>query len=200
MPRSVRLRLGVLGALLLATSCAQALGFAVNEGVTYWASNDEIRARYAAIATDLSKLLRRTITVEPVGDCPALRKGLEATAYDIALVHPAHVSIVAMKDAGYRLVAVAKGFEKYQVSFLVRADSPLKSLAELDGKRLGAPDEDSITAWMVRATLRNAHVDLDKLKTTCTRYQDAVPLPSKLRGFAVYDEAAMMTLGKWLGL
>ena len=95
MPRSVRLRLGVLGALLLAASCAQALGFAVNEGVTYWVSNDEIRARYAAIATDLSKLLRRTITVEPVGDCPALRKGLEAKAYDIALVHPAHVSIVA---------------------------------------------------------------------------------------------------------
>jgi hypothetical protein len=24
--------------------------------------------------------------------------------------------------------------------------------------------------------------------------------PSKLRGFAAYDEAAMMALGKWLGL
>jgi phosphonate transport system substrate-binding protein len=272
MPRSIRLRLPVLCALLFAATWAQALVFAVNEGVTYRVSNDEIRARYAAIAADLGKLLHQPVTVEPVGDYPALRKGLEAKSYDLALVHPAHVSIAAMKNNGYRLVVVAKGFEKYQANFLVRADSPLKSLADLDGKRLGAPDEDSITSWMVRATLRDARVDLKNINMTYTRYQDAVPFfvenslthagataagsvikewqakggkvlaqskmvpikhviaspslsveqvasvreyllgldtsdegrkklePSKLRGFAAYDDAAMMALGKWLGL
>jgi len=272
MLRSIRLRLPVLCALLLAAPWAQALVFAVNEGVTYRVANDEIRARYAAIAADLGKLLRQPVTVEPVGDYPSLRKGLEAKSYDIALVHPAHVSIAAMKDSGYRLVVVAKGFEKYQANFLVRADSPLKSLADLGGKRLGAPDEDSITSWMVRATLRDARVDLKTINMTYTRYQDAVPFfvenslthagataagsvikewqakggkvlaqsktvpikhviaapslsveqvatvreyllgldtsdegrkklePSKLRGFAAYDDAAMMALGKWLGL
>ena len=272
MNRSLRVRLAVLGALLLMSSVAQALVFAINEGVTYRVSNDEIRARYAAIAADLSKLLKQPVTLEPVGHYPTLRQGLADRAYDIALVHPAHLSIAAMKNSGYKLVVVAKGFEKYQANFLVRADSPLKSLADLKGKRLGAPDEDSITSWMVRATLRDAQVDTKGLEMTYTRYQDAVPFfvenhlthagataanavikdwkekggkvlavsktvpikhviagasltadqvlalreyfvaldtndegrkklePSKLRGFAVHDEAAMMALGQWLGL
>ena len=272
MTRSMRIRLAVLTALLLASSWAQALVFAINEGVTYRVSNDEIRARYAAIAADLSKILRQPVTLEPVGHYPTLRQGLADKAYDIALVHPAHLSIQAMRNSGYRLVVVAKGFEKYQANFLVRADSPIKSLAELKDKRLGAPDEDSITSWMVRATLRDAQLDPKTVNMTYTRYQDAVPFfvenhlthagataansvikewkdkggkvlaqsktvpikhviagaslsaeqvnavreyfvaldtndegrkklePSKLRGFAVYDDAAMMALGKWLGI
>lgn len=272
MFRSMRARAAVFCALWVASSWAQALVFAVNEGVTYRVSNDEIRARYAGIAADLSKLLRQTVTVEPIGQYPVLRQGLAEKAYDLALVHPAHLSIAAMKNSGYRLVAVAKGFEKYSANFLVRADSPIKSLAELGGKRLGAPDEDSITSWMMRATLRDAKVNLKSVELTYTRYQDAVPFfvenalthagatasssvikdwqakggkvlaqskavpikhviassalsaeqvaavreyfvsldtsdegrkklePSKLRGFAVYDDAAMMALGQWLGL
>jgi len=175
MSRSIVMRLTVVGALLLTGSWAQALVLAVNEGVTYRVSNDEIRAHYAGIAADLGKLLRQPVTVEPVGDYNALRKGLETRAYDLALVHPAHVSIAAIRNNGYHLVVVAKGFEKYQANFLVRADSPLKSLAELSGKRLGAPDEDSITAWMVRATLRDANLDATTVNMTYTRYQDAVP-------------------------
>ena len=272
MTRSMRVRLAVLGVLMLASSWAQALVFAINEGVTYRVSNDEIRARYAAIAADLSKLLRQPVTLEPIGHYPTLRQGLTDKAYDIALVHPAHLSIAAIKNSGYRLVVVAKGFEKYQANFLIRADSPMKSLAELKGKRLGAPDEDSITSWMVRATLRDAKLDLKNINMTYTRYQDAVPFfvenhlthvgataansvikewkdkggkvlaqsktvpikhviagaslnaeqvaalrayflaldtnddgrkklePTKVRGFAVYDDAAMMALGEWLGL
>jgi phosphonate transport system substrate-binding protein len=272
MNRSMGARLVVAGALLLASAWAQALVFAVNEGVTYRVSNDEIRARYAAIAADLGRLLRQPVSVEPVGDYAALRAGLQAKAYDLALVHPAHVSIAAIRNSGYRLMVVAKGYENYQASFLVRADSPLKSLADLKGKRLGAPDEDSITSWMVRAALRDAQVDLSTVAITYTRYQDAVPFfvensltqagataavglirdwqakggkvlaqskavpikhviaapsltaqqlaivrdyligldgseegrkklePSKLRGFATYDTAAMMALGQWLGV
>lgn len=166
-------------ALLLILGCAapwaQALVFAVNEGVTYRVGNDEIRARYATIASDLSKLLNQPVSVEPIGDYPVLRKGLAARSYDLALVHPAHISIGAMKDSGYRLVAVTKGFQEYSARFLVRADSPLKTLADLRGRRVGAPDEDSITSWMMRATLRDALGRSDAVTYTYTRYQDAVP-------------------------
>ena len=165
----------LLAALLMATSWAQALVFAVNEGVTYRVSNDEIRARYAAIAADLGKLLNQPVRVEPVADYPTLRKGLEAKTYDLALVHPAHHSIRAIKDSGYRLVVVTKGFQDYTARFLVRADAPFKSLQELRGRKVGAPDEDSITSWMVRATLRDALGKADAVAYTYTRYQDAVP-------------------------
>ena len=162
--------------LLLAVSpWAQALVFAVNEGVSYRVPIEEIRGRYAAIAADLSRILKQPVTIEPIGDYPSLRKGLAAKSYDLAMVHPAHLSIQAIKESGYKLVVVTKGYQKYTASFLVKADSPLKSLSELKGLKLGAPDEDSITAWMVRATLRDANVDPKGMAITYTRYQDAVP-------------------------
>ena len=164
-------------ALLLAASppLSHALVFAVNEGVTYRVPSEEIRAKYAAIAADLSKILRQPVNIEPVGSYPVLRQGLAEKAYDLAMVHPAHLSIVAMKSSGYKLVAVTKGFQEYRANFLVKADSKLTSLAELKGSKLGAPDEDSITSWMVRATIRDAMGDAKQVNYVYTRYQDAVP-------------------------
>ncbi|HEY9064218.1 MAG TPA: phosphate/phosphite/phosphonate ABC transporter substrate-binding protein [Burkholderiaceae bacterium] len=176
MTMLLSLRTSIAGLLLLLSATAsQAIVFAVNEGVSYRVPNDEIRSRYAAIASDLSKLLKQPVTIEPVGDYPTLRKGLAAKSYDLAMVHPAHLSIVAIRDTHYRLVAVTKGFQQYRASFLVRADSPLKSLADLKGLRLGAPDEDSITAWLVRATLRDAKLDPKAMAINYMRYQDAIP-------------------------
>lgn len=85
--------------LALAGSAQADLVFAVNEGVTYRVPNSEIRAKYAAIAADLGKLLKQTVTVEPVADYPSLRKGLADKAYDLAMVHPAHLSIGAIKNS-----------------------------------------------------------------------------------------------------
>ena len=110
-----------------------------------------------------------------MGSYPALRQGLAEKAYDLAMVHPAHLSIVAMKNSGYKLVAVTKGFQEYRANFLVKADSPLKTLADLKGSKLGAPDEDSITAWMIRASIRDALGDAKQVSYVYTRYQDAVP-------------------------
>jgi hypothetical protein len=71
-----------------------------------------------------------------------------------------------MKQSGYRLVVVTKGFQDYRASFLVKADSPLKSLADLKGNRIGAPTKDSITAWMMRATVRDALGDAARSSTS----------------------------------
>ena len=172
-----RLLLGpVVGlALGLLCSAANALVFGVNEGVSYRVSGDDIRAKYALIAADLARVLKQPVTIEPVTDYVTLRKGLAAREYDIAYVHPAHLSVLAMRDSGYRLLAVTKGYQDYTASFLVRADSPYKSLKDLDGASLGAPDEDSITSWMVRATLRDNLGSASRAKFFYTRYQDAVP-------------------------
>ncbi|MEO6363651.1 MAG: phosphate/phosphite/phosphonate ABC transporter substrate-binding protein [Caldimonas sp.] len=264
----------VLLALTLAalSTASHALVFAINEGVTYRVSNDEIRAKYAVIASDLGRILRQPVSVEPISDYPTLRKGLAAKEYDLAFVHPAHLSVLAIRDSGYRLLAVTKGYQSYTASFLVKPDSPLKTLADLKGARVGAPDEDSITAWMVRATLRDTLGPGKQVDYVYTRYQDAVPFfvdhsltqvgataanavvkgfvarggrilgkskpvpikhmiagpsltpdqvqrvrdyliglddsdegkkklePTKFEGFAAYNEADMLVLGKWLGL
>ena len=161
---------------LLSGSARADLVFAVNEGVTYRVPNSEIRERYAAIAADLSKLLKQPVVIEPIADYPTLRTGLTDKAYDLAMVHPAHVSINAIKNSGYRLLVVTKGFENYRAHFLVNADSPLKTLTDLKGSKMGAPDEDSITSWMTRAALREALGENAKqISFAYTRYQDAVP-------------------------
>ena len=161
---------------LLAGHAHADLIFAINEGVTYRVPNSEIRTKYAAIAGDLSKLLKQPVVIEPIADYPTLRQGLTDKAYDLAMVHPAHVSINAIKNSGYQLLVVTKGFENYRANFLVNASSPLKSLADLKGSKIGAPDEVSITSWMTRASLRDAlGADAKKVSFAYTRYQDAVP-------------------------
>ncbi len=268
--RSFRVLLAL--ALAALSTASHALVFAINEGVTYRVSNDEIRAKYAALASDLGRILKQPVVVEPISDYPTLRKGLAAKEYDLAFVHPAHLSVLAMRDSGYRLLAVTKGFQNYTASFLVKPDSALKTLADLKGARVGAPDEDSITAWMVRATLRDTLGPGKQVEYVNTRYQDAVPFfvehsltqvgataanavvkawtakggrilgksrpvpikhmiagpslsaeqvqrvrdyligldgneegrkklePTKFEGFATYNEADMLAIGKWLGL
>ena len=173
--RSLWCAMALLSAVAVQAARANDLVFAVNEGVTYRVPDEVIRTKYTTIAADLSKLLNQRVVVEPVGAYPALRKGLAEHAYDLAIVHPAHLSIEAMKKSGYRLLAVTKGFQDYRASFLVKADSPLKSIADLKGRTLGAPDEDSITSWMTRATIRDMLGQAGEVKYVYTRYQDAVP-------------------------
>jgi phosphonate transport system substrate-binding protein len=186
-------------AFFLCAPQANALVLAVNEGVSYRVPFEEVRGRYAAIAADLAKILKQPVTVEPVGDYKTLRKGLADKAFDLAIVHPAHVSIQAIKGSGYRLVAVTRGFQNYTAQFLVRTDSPLKSLADLKGQKLGAPDEDSITAVMVRATLRDAGLGATQVSMVYTRYQDAVPFFVENRLTSAGATAANAVIKDWTG-
>jgi ABC-type phosphate/phosphonate transport system substrate-binding protein len=165
----------LLAGLLLATTSSQALVFAINEGVSYKVPLEEIRGRFAGIAADLGKLLKQPVTIEPIGEYNTLRKGLADKHYDLAMVHPAHISIGAIQQSGYKLVAVTKGFQQYSAQFLVKGDSALKTIADVKEERIGAPDEDSITAVMMRAMLRDAGMDPRKMSITYTRYQEAVP-------------------------
>jgi len=188
----------VAGALLaVAVTSSHALVFAINEGVTYRTTNDEIRAKYTAIAADLSKLLKQPVSIEPVADYPSLRRGLAAKQYDLAMVHPAHLSIQAIKSSGYKLVVITKGFEAYSANFLVASDSPLKTLADLRTTKVGAPDEDSITSWMVRATLRDALGKADEVSYIYTRYQDAVPFMVENRFTPAGATAANGVIKAW---
>jgi ABC-type phosphate/phosphonate transport system substrate-binding protein len=165
-------------ALLLVAGQALAQGgtllFAVNEGVTYRVNPGATAERFREVSEDLSKLLKRPVKLQSVTDYKELSAGLAEQRYDLAYVHPAHHAIRAMAKSGYSLLALTKGFTDYRASFLVRADSPLKTLADLRGQKIGAPDEDSITSVIMRATLRDA-LGTQPVETTYVKLQDAVP-------------------------
>ncbi|MCZ8254348.1 MAG: phosphate/phosphite/phosphonate ABC transporter substrate-binding protein, partial [Polaromonas sp.] len=150
------------------------LVFAVNEGVTYRVNPGATVERFRELSEDLGKLLKRPVKVQAVTDYKELAAGLAEQRYDLAWVHPAHHSIRALSKNGYQLVAVTKGFTEYSASFMVRSDSPLKSINDLKGHKVGAPSEDSITSVIMRATLRDA-LGQQPPETVYVKLQDAVP-------------------------
>jgi phosphonate transport system substrate-binding protein len=167
---------GLSAALVgLSSKAADPLVFAINEGVTYRTSATDFRDRFAAVGDDLGKLLKTPVSIQSVGSYVDLQAGLEAKRYALAWVHPAHHAIRAVNRSGYRLLCVTKGFQEYKARFLVKAGSPVKTLADLKGKTIGAPDTDSITSVITRATLRDAGLAGDAVKVQYVRYQDAVP-------------------------
>jgi len=162
-------------ALLTAAPARAELVLAVNEGVTYYVTPSEIREKYKDLADLLGKHLKTTVKVVPVDQYPVLRKGLDEQQYDLAFVHPAHHSLVSLRDGKYQLVALTKGYTDYKARFFVKGDAKMKQPADMRGKSFGMPDPDSITAVITRATMRDLGIDSSKAEIRTTRYQDAVP-------------------------
>ena len=94
------------------------------------------------------------------------------------------------------MVAVTKGFTEYRASFLVRGDSQLKTMADLKGKKLGAPDEDSITSVIMRATMRDS-VGAQTVDATYVRLQDAVPFMVENKMVSAGVTAARAVVKDW---
>lgn len=168
---SATIALGVLGS----TPARAEIVLAVNEGVTYYVTAQEVREKYHELAEAIGKALKTSVKVLPVDQYPVLRKGLDEQQYDLAFVHPAHHSLISMRDGKYRLVVLTKGFTDYKARFFMSKDAALKQPADMKGKRIGMPDPDSITAVITRATLRDLGIDSTKAELRTTRYQDAVP-------------------------
>lgn len=175
----------MVGAIVATAAHGQGndLVFAVTEGVTYQATPKEIRDKFTPIADVIAKATGKRVRTVLVPSYNDVRAGLLAHEYDVAFIHPAHVSMAEIKAGRYKSVAWTAGFTEYTVSMLMPADAKLKSLDELKGQTLVTPDPDSITAVMVRAMFAadkikwSAERDVAPaaVKVITTRYQDAVP-------------------------
>jgi len=189
----------LLSVLLAGNSHGQGneLVFAVTEGVTYQATPKEIRDKFAPIADVLARATGRRVRTVLVPSYNDVRAGLATQEYDVAFIHPAHVSMAEIKAGRYKSVAWTTGFTEYTVSMLMLPGTPLKALGELKGHTLVTPDPDSITAVMVRAMLRTdnikwtaaRHPPPATVRVITTRYQDAVPFYLE-NGFAMVAATA----------
>ena len=170
---------------LAGTASAQQgdLVFAVTEGVTYQATPKEIRDKFAPIAQVIATATGRRVRTVLVPAYNDLRAGLLTQEFDVAFVHPAHVSMAEIKAGRYKAIAWTTGYTEYTASMLMTPGQPYKSIADLKGRTVVTPDPDSITAWMVRAMFRTEKVETTNareptpttVRIITTRYQDAVP-------------------------
>ena len=161
----------------------QTLVFAINEGVTYRTGADATRQNYKAIADDIGRLLRAKVRVEVISEYATLEMDLAAKSYDIAFIHPTHIALAPVKRGDYALAAVSKAHVNYKASFLSKMGAEPKSPAELGRlvasktRMIGSPDTNSITAWLIRATLRDAAAaaKMPAPQLKFTRYQESIP-------------------------
>ncbi len=151
---------------------APSLLFAVNEGTS--SASDALfrRDKYADLAAYLSAAVGRPVKTETSNILPILVRNLERQRYDVLLVRPSHISARAMRDQGYRLLAAAKG--ESRVHFIVRRDSPLKSVQELHGRFTVFPDDLAYPTAVGLAVMRDAGIDTAKERVQFMNRQEAV--------------------------
>lgn len=177
-------------ALLPLTFSVQAITLGVTEGVTYQSSDVEIEAKFAPIAKLLSTATKQSVKIQVISSYNAMRNALKLGQLDVAFIHPAHVSLEAIKTGSYKSIAWTTGFTDYKVTFLCKESEPIKNWALVAGKALVTPDADSITAIMTRSMLRENKLNTaTDVKLQTTRYQDAVPFYVE-NGFAAYGATA----------
>jgi phosphonate transport system substrate-binding protein len=198
MARLNRFLTPALLALVLATPPAIAadLVLSITEGITYYQTNREIQAKFAPLADLISKAIKRPVKMVIVSAYAEEREGLDKQEYDLAFIHPAQVALGAVKSGKYRSVAWTTGFTDYSVMLLANKEQPFTKLEDLRGRTIVSPDPDSITAWMLRAMLRDQKLKPgEDLKVITTRYQDAVPFYVQY-GFAQVGATAAKAVAK----
>lgn len=156
------------------SAAAQDLVLAINEGVTYQ-DGGPASERYKPLLQLLSKELKQNIKLQNVDKYAVFEKGLAEGKYDLVFIHPAHVGLQAVRKNGYEGLVTAKGFTDYRARVMVANTSPLKSMQDLRGKKIGVPSMESITTTMFIANLRELNFPQPEKAFTATRYQDAVP-------------------------
>jgi phosphonate transport system substrate-binding protein len=168
----------------------------ITEGITYYQTNKEIQAKFAPLADLISKAIKRPVRVVVVSSYNEVREGLDKQEYDLSFIHPAHVALAAIKSGKYHSVAWTTGYTDYSVMLLTNKDQPIAKLDDLRGRTIVSPDPDSITAWMLRAMLRDEKLKPESdLKIITTRYQDAVPFYITY-GFAQVGATAAKAVAK----
>jgi phosphonate transport system substrate-binding protein len=198
MARLKRYLVPAVLAFTLAASPSRASDFvlSITEGITYYQTSREIQAKFAPLAELISKAIKRPVKMVIIGAYAEEREGLDKQEYDLAFIHPAQVALGAIKSGKYRSVAWTTGYTDYSVMLLANKDQPFTKLEDLKGRTIVSPDPDSITAWMLRAMLRDQKLKPgEDVKVITTRYQDAVPFYVQY-GFAQAGATAAKAVAK----
>jgi len=168
------LAMALLAVGIQTSAAAQELVLAINEGVTYQ-DGGPASERFKPLLALLSKELKQNVKLITVDKYATFEKGLAENKYDLVFIHPAHIGLQAVKKNGYVGLVTAKGYTDYRARVMIAKTSPLKSLKDLQGKKIGVPSVESITTTMFTANLRELGFQQPEKLYTATRYQDAVP-------------------------
>jgi len=164
-----------LTALALSTPAYAAppsLLLGISEGTASTETYAEMQDKYKPLAHYLSLQLKRPVVLESSRSLESLNYNLKNKRYDLVLTRVVQIAARAMRDDGYRLVVTAKG--ELMTDFIVRADSPLKSPADLKGKKIALPEEQAFVTRVALAMLRDQGIQPNQVSLSYFRGQEAL--------------------------
>lgn len=172
--------LSILG-LCIATGSGTALAaqdddqllLGVVEGVAEQMSMAEIQTKYKGLADHLSNVLNKKVKLESTQSFRSAERNLKNQRYDFVFIRPSNVAAKALRDNKYQLVASAKAAD-FAANFIVKKDSPIKSVADLHGKRVAMPEESSLMAQVGAAVMRDGKLNPEKESIQYARLQETV--------------------------
>ena len=116
----------------------------------------QIENMFGPIAADFSKALGRPVALKTKPSFEDFMGELDRQVYDIAFVQPFDY-VWAHDKHGY--IPLARRGEPLVGLIVVKADSPLQSLQELKGKKIGLPPEVAAVSHLTKMALLEAKID-----------------------------------------
>jgi len=156
---------------------------AINEGGAANADATETLFKYQEFGEMVERALKLQVVLVAVRDRDKLKNSLKKQEYPLLLARPNDVPAEAIRDFGYRPIAMAK--EPSQTLFIVPKDSPLKSIADVKGKTIVTPDAYSNMWRVANAMLRDANIIMANEKVKAMRDQAAIGWSMENRFFDV---------------
>lgn len=126
-------------------------------GIVPQQSASKLAATWGPLLAAISAKAGVKLEFRTAPDIPTFEQRMSAGEYDIAYMNPYHYTIFS-QGLGYRAVAKEKN-RKIQGIIVVRADSPIKKIEELQGQTLAFPAPAAFAASVLpRAALRQKGV------------------------------------------
>jgi phosphonate transport system substrate-binding protein len=144
----------------------------VNEGGAVNADATETVFRFMEFGQVVQKALGSPVTIVPARDRNTVMTALQRRALTLLLARPNDLPAQAVRDWGYQPVVTEK--VPSQVLFIVRKDSPLRSISDVRGKSIVTPDQYSNIWRMANALLRDNNIAFSKENVRSMRDQAAI--------------------------
>lgn len=197
MPLRTRLAATALALLLTAPAQARELIMGISEGTSGGTDHARVVLKYGGLAAALGQALKADVKVVFVREFAQLEDGMKTGRLDLVLARPSDYPARGLRDHGYQYIATVK--PEGQCLIVVPKDSPLKRLADIQGRKIVLPEKAAYMTKFCRAELRAQGIDLDQQAVTYVREQEAVVFYithgfAQAGGLASYSGAAR----KWI--
>lgn len=148
-------KLLALGALCAAvgSASAEALILGVSEGSSGGLDHSQIVRKYQGLADVIERTLQQKVDVVPVREFGALEEGMKSGRFDFVFARPSDYAARGLRDHGYKFVSSTK--PDGQCLLIVTKESPIKSLADIPGKKIVLPEQTSYMSRLCQAELRD---------------------------------------------